>query len=271
MSADDFASLVADVKAHGQREPVILLDNMVLDGWHRYSACMQLGIEPAHFNYSGDDPVAFVQSQNLHRRHLTGSQRAAAIVACSEWAPPNRLKNKQAPGAHLPQTNAELASKAHVAETTIKQAKAAFKAGLGDAIKDGAMTVKEAAQIARGTPATPKSKPEVSAPAAQDEDMVTGDELLEQMQETQAENEQLQERVAVMLQDEKNVEIDKLLTRINGLEGRLQQAMAQIKSSEDTAKYHAQLIHKLRKLLGVEGHKEILAAVKALVEEKAEA
>jgi hypothetical protein len=39
---------------------------------------------------------------NLHRRHLTGSQRAAAVVACSEWRPgPGRPENC-APGAQLP-------------------------------------------------------------------------------------------------------------------------------------------------------------------------
>lgn len=117
----------------------------------------------------------------------------------------------------------------------------------------------------------PAPKPEATPPAIEDNGMLTSDELVAEMQETQAENEQLQERVALMAKDDKAAEISKLLTRINGLEGRLHQAMNQIKASEDTTKVHAALIHKLRKLLGVEGHKAIYAAVSALVAERAEA
>lgn len=117
----------------------------------------------------------------------------------------------------------------------------------------------------------PPAAPRVAAPSPADDGMVTQDELLSQMQETQSENEQLHERVSLLTQDDKAAEIDKLLTRVHGLEGRLQQAMNQIHASEETTKYHAALIHKLRKLLGVEGHKEIYNAVKALVSESAEA
>lgn len=120
-------------------------------------------------------------------------------------------------------------------------------------------------------PTKPAPKPEATPPAIENDGMLTSDELVAEMQETQAENEQLQERVALMAKDDKAAEIDKLLTRINGLEGRLHQAMNQIKASEDTTKVHAALIHKLRKLLGVEGHKAIYAAVSALVAERAEA
>lgn len=275
MNAEDFQLLKDDIETEGQREPVIILDGMVLDGWHRYRACIELGIKPTQFTFSdNDDPVAFVKSHNLHRRHLTGSQRAAAVIACSEWAPPNRLKNKQTPGVHLPKTNAQLAAEAHVSPVTIKDAKAAQRAGLGDVVKEGGMTAKEAAKVARGAlvePPKPAPKPEVAQPPIEHDGMLTSDELMEQMQETQAENEQLQERVELMARDDKAAEISKLLTRINGLEGRLHQAMNQIKASEDTTKVHAALIHKLRKLLGVEGHKAIYAAVSALVAERAEA
>ena len=94
---------------------------------------------------------------------------------------------------------------------------------------------------------------------------------MQQMEDTQAENEDLQERVAMMSLDDKGAQIDKLLDRVRGLEGRLTQAMAQINASEETTRIHAALIHKLRKLLNVEGHKAIYDAVAALVKEQAEA
>jgi hypothetical protein len=160
MSDEDFEALTWDIEKNGQREPIITLDEMVLDGWHRYRACIELGIDPTRFKFpEGDDPVAFVKSANLHRRHLTGSQRALAMVACSAWVPTGanqHTKRGGEPGSPPAKTNAALAAEAKVSERTIEHAKTAHKAGLGDAVKEGAMTVKEAAQIAKGTPAKPR-------------------------------------------------------------------------------------------------------------------
>ena len=107
-----------------------------------------------------------------------------------------------------------------------------------------------------------KARPEI------DDGMLSESELIAEMQETQAENQQLQERVVLMASDDKAAEIDKLLTRINGLEGRINQLMMQVKTSSDGEKYHANVIHKLRKLLNVESHKEIIDAVAALVADR---
>lgn len=40
-----FAALVADIAAHGQREPILIHDGQVIDGRHRLRACEQIGIE----------------------------------------------------------------------------------------------------------------------------------------------------------------------------------------------------------------------------------
>ena len=40
----DLEALAEDIKAHGQREPGLLHEGMVLDGWHRYLACEKAGV-----------------------------------------------------------------------------------------------------------------------------------------------------------------------------------------------------------------------------------
>ena len=69
-SETDFATLSNDIKANGLLEPIVLLDDMVLDGRNRYKACVAVGIDPRFVKYEGDDPLAFVISKNLARRHL---------------------------------------------------------------------------------------------------------------------------------------------------------------------------------------------------------
>ena len=76
MSEAEFSALKNDIQANGQREPIWLRHGRVIDGKHRLRACEELGIEPAHREYQGGDPIAFVVSMNLHRRHLDHGQRA---------------------------------------------------------------------------------------------------------------------------------------------------------------------------------------------------
>ena len=76
MPPKDFRSLVDDIQDNGLREPIVLYEGKILDGNHRYRACSELGIEPCTVEYDGDAPMAFVLSSNIHRRHLTASQKA---------------------------------------------------------------------------------------------------------------------------------------------------------------------------------------------------
>jgi N6-adenosine-specific RNA methylase IME4 len=78
MAEADRAELGADIKAHGQIDPIMLHRGMILDGRNRYSECQRLGLGVTAEPFLGNDREAldYVISVNLRRRHLDESQRA---------------------------------------------------------------------------------------------------------------------------------------------------------------------------------------------------
>jgi protein gp37/ParB-like chromosome segregation protein Spo0J len=89
MPSVEFARLRADIAKHGLRQPIVLHDGQVLDGWHRCRACSETGTEIRTEEFAGDEreALAFVLSANLARRHLTTSDRSllAAKFATLKW------------------------------------------------------------------------------------------------------------------------------------------------------------------------------------------
>jgi len=72
----EFAGLVEDIRKNGLREPVVMFRDKVLDGRNRLRACEAAGVARRFETYTGDDPISYVISLNLRRRHLDESQRA---------------------------------------------------------------------------------------------------------------------------------------------------------------------------------------------------
>jgi N6-adenosine-specific RNA methylase IME4 len=80
MRDDDYAALRDDIAMNGLQQPIVLHEGRILDGRHRYRACLELGIAPRTIDYTGDAPLAYVVSLNIARRHLTADQRAVLAV-----------------------------------------------------------------------------------------------------------------------------------------------------------------------------------------------
>lgn len=80
MTGDDYRALRDDIAANGLLEPITLYTGEILDGRNRYTACLELGIDPTYDEYKGNDPIRYVISKNLQRRHLTSSQRAVIAL-----------------------------------------------------------------------------------------------------------------------------------------------------------------------------------------------
>jgi len=81
MDEPEYEALKQDIMEHGLLEPVWLYEDQILDGRNRWLACQQLEKEAKTREYKGKDPVAFVVSMNLKRRHLNSGQKATAAVS----------------------------------------------------------------------------------------------------------------------------------------------------------------------------------------------
>jgi ParB-like chromosome segregation protein Spo0J len=107
----EFDKLVEDIRANGQRLPIVLHNGKILDGRNRYRACKILGIAPKTVVYSGTDEEAkaMVRSLNEHRRHLTVAQR-------------NEVKDKLL-AIQPEKSNRQIAEEAQVSEVTVRRAR----------------------------------------------------------------------------------------------------------------------------------------------------
>jgi len=85
MDGAEFDALCADIRANGLQQPIVLHEDMVLDGGNRWQACRAVGVQPRFVVFAGDDPAAFVLSANLHRRHMEAGQRAAIVSLAQDW------------------------------------------------------------------------------------------------------------------------------------------------------------------------------------------
>lgn len=124
MSAGELLELQADIDEHGLREPIVLLDGMILDGWHRYQCLCNLGKHLAksmHYEFDpaedGESAEALVFSKNLFRRQLSAEDRARLAAQVLGYEATGR-GGKPKTGV----TMAKVAEAAKVSEKTVVRA-----------------------------------------------------------------------------------------------------------------------------------------------------
>jgi N6-adenosine-specific RNA methylase IME4 len=151
-----FADLVGDVIKHGVREPVWLYEGQILDGRNRWRAAEVAGVECPTVEYKGDDPLEFVLSLNLRRRHMNASQLAFVALEIEKYEA-GLAKNRQRGGqggvllpALVPEAKGEAREKAAaavgVSARYVQDAKKIEAAApeLADAVQRGTKTLTQA-------------------------------------------------------------------------------------------------------------------------------
>ena len=183
LSGAEFDALVADIKANGQHQPIILHDGMILDGGNRYRACIEAGVEPKFRKFDGASVVTFVLSANLHRRHMTPGQQAAIVASAQDWAKAQTVGNpafKQKCNVAPLETAASRAAESGASVRTQKMADKVAKAdpALAREVAHGTVSLPKAVAKVEGRPErAPKAGPTVESLLAENETL--RDELRE--------------------------------------------------------------------------------------------
>ena len=152
MSTEDFQGLKDSIENIGVQNPITIFEGMVVDGWNRYKAANELGMDcPSKELDAWIDPVAFVRAQNKDRRHLPLSAWALIEVSLREWKPSHR-PDKGELSSPLQASNQEMADAVGVTKRTIQQAKAVQSNATAEviaAVKSGEIGLPKAAAIAK--------------------------------------------------------------------------------------------------------------------------
>lgn len=194
MAPPQFSRLVDDIKANGLRHRIVLFEGAILDGRHRYRACLEAGVEPRFKEFDDGDPVVYVASENAARRHLTESQLAFAVAAMADY---ERRKAKERQG-----TRTDLTSAPPGTEVGRASEKLAQKVGVGARTIDRAIKVRE------------QGAPELQAAVASGEIKLNQAEKIVQL------NQSAQRKVVEAPKHQRGAELQKALNRSDSCKRR---------------------------------------------------
>lgn len=174
----EFETLVKDIREHGQREPIVLHDETILDGRNRYRACLEADVVPRFIDWDGQGSVeSFIISKNLHRLHLTTSQRsmvAGRLANLDVGRPKEYSANLQNISQDSEISQEQAAELLNVSLRSVSSAKVVIDSGDDDlirAVDTGGMSLGKAAQNRREynkqvNNVTPKKYPKRKKPSA---------------------------------------------------------------------------------------------------------
>ena len=134
MSQEQFAGLVENIRGSFQREPIVVFEGKILDGRHRYNACVEIGIEPKFSTFEGtpQDAIEYIIATNMTRRHLDESQRAMVAAKLANMKSGRQFKT--GPNGPLV-SNSQAADRLNVGRSSVTRAKRVLSGGSEELIK----------------------------------------------------------------------------------------------------------------------------------------
>jgi len=99
MGDEDYRALVEDTRANGFLNPVrVTKERLLIDGRNRLCASVDIGLDVSIEEYTPSNPVQYVVSENVKRRHLTVGQRAMIGTAIEEYYAVEAKERQRAAG-----------------------------------------------------------------------------------------------------------------------------------------------------------------------------
>ena len=154
MDGLEYELFKADIEVNGQIEPVVFWCGQLLDGRNRYRACREIDKEPWTIEIPEEiDPWKFVISHNLHRRHLSETQRAMVAARLANLELGDNQHTKEG-GPIGPPSISNAAEQLSVSPNSVKRAKKVLAKGskeLIEACDKDRVAVSKAAKAATQT------------------------------------------------------------------------------------------------------------------------
>jgi len=178
--AEDYNRLRDDIRDNGydSKQPIIIYEGEVLDGWNRWTACLELKINPPTRQFDGDESeaIGLVMRTNKRRnlnsgqwatiaveaedimaelaRHVEKERRIRIAAARNDDETRQKIASSQ---KDLTKTSTKAAQIFNTNRTYINQAAKIKQAApeVFKKVKDGKMTMQDAARAVRAIPTEP--------------------------------------------------------------------------------------------------------------------
>lgn len=252
LAGAEFESLKADIAKNGLRQPIVLLDGMILDGGNRYRACLETGVEPAFSEFDAGNVATFVLSANLHRRHLTPGQQAAIVASVQSWSEAQPAGRPKKPGNVTGfSTVAKRAAESGASEKTQRMA---------DKVAREAPEL--ARKVAHGEMSLPAAVKEITPTRPANDDHDDSPSLAELVEELQAENARLTALVEVAEKDDAKAEALKWRRCYDNAVRQQSEAMDRAAREQKEARRIGNILHAACKAAGVDDPRKLVAAIR---------
>ncbi len=166
MSDVELDRLATDIRENGLQEPGTLWRGQLLDGRNRQDACHRAGVDFRVRDIEAEvgkqdgrgafDPVTFVISKNVSRRHLTESQRAIVAARLANLKRGSNQHEEKVDGQICTSTSVDSAATLlSVSPRSVKSARKLLAEGTDvvvRAVESGGLSLNAAQQVVRTVP-----------------------------------------------------------------------------------------------------------------------